>query len=204
MKKQIVLATRNAGKIREFSALLKQFDIVVHGLDQYPEIGDIPETGETFAENAHIKAQAVSQATGLVALADDSGLCVDALGGAPGVFSARYCATATQKASTEGNNQKLLQELQGIPNAKRTARFVCCIVAMAPSGRSIQAQGEWEGRIAEAVQGNNGFGYDPLFFDPELGTTSACLAPEVKNARSHRGKALASLVEQWADFWATL
>lgn len=200
----VVLATRNKGKIRELSALLEGYDIEVKGLGDYPEIGDIPETGDTFEENSAIKARAVSLATGLVAMADDSGLAVDALNGAPGVYSARFSATDTEEATDERNNEKLLKDLNGLPADKRTARFVCVMVAMAPNGQSIEARGEWEGRINTALDGDNGFGYDPLFFDMELGRTSARLTPAEKNNRSHRGKALTALLEQWPAFWAGL
>ncbi len=194
----IVLATRNKGKITELSALLKGFDITVKGLDAYPEIGDIPETGDTFEENARIKAKAVSQATGLVALADDSGLAVDALSGAPGIYSARYSG---ENATDEKNNLKLLAALESIAMPQRTARFVCVVVAMAPDGSSIQARGEWEGCIALTRSGQGGFGYDPIFFDPKLGKTSAQLTAKEKNARSHRGRALTALLKQWPSFW---
>lgn len=195
----VVLATRNQGKIREISALLKDFDLTVQGLDQYPDIGEIPETGETFEENARIKAEAVSRATGLVALADDSGLAVDALEGAPGVYSARYSG---ENATDQTNNDKLLRALSGTPEHERTARFVCVMAAMAPGGEHIEARGEWEGHITTAPRGEGGFGYDPLFIDPELGRTSAELDPATKNARSHRGRALSALLEQWPRFWA--
>lgn len=197
----VVLATRNKGKIKELSALLQGFEITVLGLDQYPDIGDIPETGDTFEENASIKARAVSQATGLVALADDSGLAVDALGGAPGVYSARYSG---ENATDASNTDKLLKELADTPRKQRAARFICCMVAMAPGGESITASGSWEGFIASRREGHNGFGYDPVFFDPELKQTAACLAPEIKNSRSHRGKALAALLQQWPSFWQSL
>ncbi|MGE4504399.1 MAG: XTP/dITP diphosphatase [Desulfovibrionaceae bacterium] len=194
----VVLATRNKGKIREISALLQDWGIEVRGLDQYPEIGEIPETGETFEENARIKAEAVSRATGLVALADDSGLAVDALSGAPGVYSARY---AGEEATDVENNAKLLDALADVPDEGRGARFVCVMVAMAPDGTSIEARGEWPGVIARQTRGPGGFGYDPLFLVPGTGKTSAELAPEDKNSRSHRGKALAALRDIWQPFW---
>lgn len=197
----VVLATRNQGKIREFSALLADLGVEVRGLDQYPEIGDIPETGDTFLENARIKAVAVAEATGLVAVADDSGLAVDALDGAPGVYSARY---AGEHGDSDANNAKLLERLRDVPDEKRTARFICCMYAAAPTGEAIHAQDAWEGVIAHGYQGKSGFGYDPIFFDPELGMTAAEMAPEVKNARSHRGKALARLREAWPAFLAKL
>ena len=154
----VVLATRNQGKIKEFAALLAGFDLIVKGLDQYPEIGDIPETGDTFLDNARIKARTVAEATGLVAVADDSGIVVDALDGAPGVYSARYSG---EDATPARNNEKLLRELRGVPTEKRSARFACVMVAAAPDGREISAEGFWEGRIAEAPEGDGGFGYDP-------------------------------------------
>ncbi|MGE4291552.1 MAG: XTP/dITP diphosphatase [Desulfovibrio sp.] len=197
----VVLATRNQGKIREFSALLRDFDVEVKGLDQFPDIEDIPETGETFLENARLKAVAVAESTGLVAVADDSGLAVDALDGAPGVYSARY---AGEHGDSDANNAKLLQALANVPDEKRTARFICCMVAAAPTGESIHAQDSWEGVIAHGYKGKSGFGYDPIFFDPELGCTAAEMALEVKNARSHRGKALGRLREAWPAFLARL
>lgn len=195
----VVLATRNKGKIREFSQLLKDFELEVVSLDAFPEIGDIPETGATFAENAMIKARAVAEATGLVAVADDSGLEVEALSGAPGVYSARY---SDPGANAHRNNDKLLKEMAQVPDGKRAARFACAMVAYAPSGAFIESFGAWPGQIAHERHGEEGFGYDPLFFDPELGMTAAQMAAEVKNARSHRGRALAALLEQWPAFWA--
>lgn len=194
----IVLATRNAGKIAELHALLKDRGFTVQGLDAYPEIPDIPETGETFLENARIKARAVAMATGRVAVADDSGLCVDALNGAPGVYSARYAGAGHDP---DANNAKLLKTLEGVPDTQRAARFLCVMVASAPNGAEIHAQGAWEGRIAHGYLGKSGFGYDPIFFDPELGLTAAEMPREVKNSRSHRGKALAALLARWPEFW---
>ena len=157
----VVLASHNKGKIAEFNELFKDFGLDVKGLDQFPEIGDIPEPGETFLENAIIKAQTVANITGLVAVADDSGLVVDALDGAPGVFSARYSG---EGATPEKNNIKLLKELEGIEEEKRTARFVCVMVAATPDNIRIQSRGEWEGQITFELSGEQGFGYDPLFF----------------------------------------
>lgn len=198
----IVLATRNRGKIAELTALLQEFSLNIIGLDSYPELEDIPETGETFEENARIKARAVCEHTGLVAVADDSGLEVDALGGAPGVYSARYSADGGQPATDARNNEKLLAALRGVPREERGARFRCVMVAAAPNGAELSADGAWEGLIAEEPRGENGFGYDPLFFDPELGRHSAQLSQAEKNARSHRGRALRNLLTAWPDFWA--
>jgi len=194
----VVLATRNKGKIAELRALLAGLGPQVVGLAEFPDIGEIPETGTTFLENARIKARAVCQATGLVSLADDSGLCVDALDGAPGVYSARYSG---EDATDAANNAKLLAALADVPEARRTCRFVSVVVAVAPDGRELTAEGVWEGRVTTSPAGQGGFGYDPLFFDPTAGLTAAELSPEAKNARSHRGKALANLVKNWAGFW---
>ncbi len=201
-RQAVVLATQNPGKIREFTALLKDFnqnfDVEVLGLDRFPDIGDIPETEDTFLGNARLKAAAVAQATGLVAVADDSGLEVDALDGQPGVYSARY---AGGHGDADANNAKLLEVLKDVPDPQRTARFTCVMVARAPSGAEITARASWEGRIAYGYKGKSGFGYDPIFFDPEAGMTAAEMDRDFKNARSHRGKALKALLEQWPDFW---
>ncbi len=193
----VVLATSNKGKIAEFNELFKGFGLEVKGLDQFPEIGEIPEPGETFLENAIIKAQTVANLTGLVAVADDSGLEVDALGGAPGVYSARYSG---EDATPAKNNAKLLKALEGVAQEKRTARFVCVMVAATPDNIRIQSRGDWDGQIAFELSGDQGFGYDPLFFDPELECVAAKMTRETKNARSHRGKALRALMEQWPGF----
>ncbi|SDK55649.1 XTP/dITP diphosphohydrolase [Maridesulfovibrio ferrireducens] len=195
--KTVVLATSNKGKIAEFKELLKDFELEVKGLDEYPEIGEIPEPGETFLENAIIKAQTVANITGFIAVADDSGLEVDALDGRPGVYSARYSG---EDATPAKNNSKLLDELKGVEEAKRTARFVCVMVAATPDNIRIQSRGDWDGRIAFELSGDEGFGYDPLFFDPELGCVAAKMTRETKNSRSHRGKALRALMAQWPEF----
>jgi XTP/dITP diphosphohydrolase len=195
----IVLATRNAGKIRELSAMLAEYDIEVRSLDDFPDIGEIPEEGDTFEANALQKACTVARLSGLVAVADDSGLVVDALGGAPGVNSARYAGSHGDDAA---NNDKLLRELEHVPDEERSARFVCVMAACAPTGAQITARGEWEGRIIREERGEGGFGYDPLFLDPTDGKTGAELPKDVKNARSHRGKALHRLLEQWPGYWA--
>ena len=197
MPEIVVLATRNQGKIKELAALLAGFDIEVLGLAAFPHVGDIAETGTTFAENSIIKARAVAQATGHIAVADDSGLVVDALAGAPGVYSARY---AGDNATDADNNAKLLAALAGVPQNLRVARFVCAMTACAPSGETITAQGAWEGHIALAPSGAGGFGYDPLFYDPSLGRTAAELSAEQKNSRSHRGRALRELMALWPGF----
>jgi len=198
LKKTLVLATRNSGKIKELEALLSGSGFAVLGLDAFPDIGEIEETGTTFAENAILKARTVAKATGLVALADDSGLQVDALSGAPGVYSARYSG---EGATDERNNLKLLDALQSVPEDRRGCRFISVVAACAPNGAELLAEGRWEGRVLTALRGAGGFGYDPLFLDRELGKSAAELAPTEKNARSHRGRALRSLLENWPDFW---
>ncbi|MDL2315948.1 RdgB/HAM1 family non-canonical purine NTP pyrophosphatase [Desulfovibrio sp. OttesenSCG-928-A18] len=200
-ERAVVLATRNQGKIREFERLLAPFGLTVWGLDRFADLADVEESGSSFAENALLKASTVSLATGRVALADDSGLEVDALDGAPGVFSARYSETEGRKATDEANLQKLLRELAHVPPGRRTARFRCCMAAATPAGASILAQGSWEGSITLEAAGSNGFGYDPVFFDPECSRTAAQMSGEEKNARSHRAKAVAALLQQWEAFW---
>jgi len=196
--KTLVLATRNAGKIKELEALLSGLGFAVLGLGEFPHIGEIEETGATFAENALLKAHAVALATGLVALADDSGLAVDALSGAPGVYSARYSG---QGATDETNNLKLIDALKDVPEQRRGCRFVSVVAACAPNGAELLAEGRWEGQVLTTPRGAGGFGYDPLFLDLELGRSAAELAPAEKNARSHRGRALRALLESWPDFW---
>lgn len=204
MKKNthIILATRNQGKIRELGKLLEPFSLAVVGLDSFPDLEEVEETGTTFQENALLKAHAASKSTGLVAIADDSGLEVDYLRGEPGVYSARYSQSPDAPATDARNIEKLLREMEGVPQERRNARFRCCMAAAAPDGAYITADGKWEGRIAERTQGENGFGYDPVFFDPELNKMAAQLSPQEKNSRSHRGKAVAALLAIWPDFWA--
>ena len=196
---KIVLASKNKGKIAEIADMLHELQpgLEVLGLSDFPEIGSLPETGQSFAENALQKATAVARATGLVALADDSGLEVDALQGAPGVYSARYSGKG---ATDESNNEKLLKEMAEVPDSSRQARFVCVLIAYAPSGVIARADGRWEGFVAKSPRGKAGFGYDPLFIDKQTGLTAAELEPEQKNKRSHRGKALEALLKTWPDF----
>jgi XTP/dITP diphosphohydrolase len=196
----IVLATGNAGKIRELAAMLAEQvpDIRVLGLSDFPMIKDIPETGVTFEENARIKAEAVARATGLVAVADDSGLAVDALGGAPGVYSARYSG---EGATDQKNVDKLLDALADVPDAGRGCHFACVMLAATPGGTELIGRGAWHGRVAWTPEGSGGFGYDPVFFDETLGVTAAQMEAQVKNARSHRGLALRDLLRGWPEFW---
>ncbi|WP_341326589.1 RdgB/HAM1 family non-canonical purine NTP pyrophosphatase [Methylotuvimicrobium sp. KM2] len=185
----VVLASGNPGKIREIQAILAGHPIVPQSQFQ---IEEADETGKTFVENALLKARNAAFHSGLPAIADDSGLAVDYLHGAPGVISARY---AGSNASDQDNVDKLLKELAGVPFEQRTARFICVIVFIehAEDPCPVIAQGIWEGRILDEPVGDKGFGYDPVFWVPEYECASAQLAPEVKNAISHRGKALSIL-----------
>lgn len=200
-EKHILLATRNKGKIVELSEMLKDFRLLVLGLHDFPALEEVEETGSTFAENALLKASYASKSTGLVAVADDSGLVVEALNGAPGVYSARFSAEPDNPATDERNNLKLLKLLKDMPPAQRGACFVSVIAATAPDGTYIMSEGRWDGQIAFAQAGTNGFGYDSVFVVPEMGLTAAQLSPEEKNQRSHRGRALRSLKVLWPDFW---
>ena len=183
---QIILATHNRGKMKEMSSILAHLPVKLLTLDDFPQIGEIPETGETLKENAFIKAETVHQKTGLPALADDTGLEVDALDGAPGVHSSRYDG---ETATFEDNCRKMMQEMDGIPAEERTARFHTVIAFVSDSGNEW-TEGMVEGRILEKKQGDGGFGYDPLFYYPPLKKTFAELNSEQKNNISHRGKAL--------------
>jgi len=187
---KIVMASGNVGKLREIARILEDLDIVVVPQSEF-DVCDADETGTTFAENALIKARHAAAATGLPAIADDSGLVVDALDGRPGVYSARY---AGADATAGENNQKLLDELEHVNDAKRGAAFHCTACFVMPDvAESLLATGEWRGQILREPRGERGFGYDPLFLDPESGRTAAELSAAEKNARSHRGKALRQL-----------
>lgn len=199
----VVLATTNPGKLAELSGVLANLGVTVLGLADFPQIGEIAETGTTFAENALIKARAVTAATGLVAIADDSGLMVDALAGAPGVYSARFgddWQSLPGESRDARNIRKLLHAMRGVPQARRTCHFVTVMAAVAPDGKEMTASGEWHGRVLEAALGSNGFGYDPVFWDQTLNKSAAQLGREEKNAVSHRGRAVRQLAAQWPDF----
>jgi XTP/dITP diphosphohydrolase len=194
-RERLVLASGNAGKLAELRALLEdRFDLRAQS-----EFGieDIEETGLTFIENALLKARHAARMAGLPALADDSGLCVDALEGAPGLYSARYAGTHGDAAA---NIAKLLHELDGVPEARRGAHFHAVVVLLrhADDPRPLVAEGSWHGRILEAPRGDAGFGYDPVFLDPEAGRSAAELEPALKHRLSHRGRALARLREALA------
>ncbi|MDQ5769096.1 RdgB/HAM1 family non-canonical purine NTP pyrophosphatase [Thiothrix subterranea] len=193
MSQRIVLASGNAGKLREFNAMLADLGIEFVRQSEFG-VQDADETGLTFVENALIKARNAAQHTGMPAMADDSGIVVDALGGAPGLYSARY---AGEHGDDAANNAKLLEALQDVPDAQRTARFYCCIVYLrhAEDQLPIIAEASWEGRILHSLSGANGFGYDPLFYVPTHDCSSAELPAEEKNRISHRGQALRKLHE---------
>ena len=188
---RLVLASGNPGKLAEFNALLADAGFQVHPQSEFA-VEDAEETGLSFIENAILKARHAARATGLPALADDSGLCVDALDGAPGLYSARYAGTHGDHAA---NIDKLLQEMRDVPDERRGARFVCvlALVRHADDPQPIIAEGLWEGRILHARTGDGGFGYDPLFFSPSHGMSAAGLPREVKHRDSHRGQALVVL-----------
>ncbi len=194
----IVLATNNKGKIKELSAMLEPFGVTVKSLSEFPEIGEIPETGDTFLENSFIKARTVAKITGLVAVADDSGIEIDALDKRPGVYSARY---AGEECNDHANNEKMLAEMKDVPEEKRTGRYRCVMAASAPNGEEINTDGAYEIIVAHGYKGDGGFGYDVIVKDPEFGCHVAELEPEVKNKRSHRGKAMQKLLKLWPDFW---
>ncbi|MGE5454420.1 MAG: XTP/dITP diphosphatase [Methylocystaceae bacterium] len=184
---QVLLATRNEKKRLELANILGDKGIEVLSLQNYPEIPDVEETGETFAENALLKARTVCQHTGLITLADDSGLEVDFIGGQPGVYSARFAGKAHDD---QLNNQKLLALLSGVPSVARTARFRCVIAIVTPEGKEYLTSGQVEGFIGEGSVGEKGFGYDPLFIPAGFDHTFGELSSEVKNRISHRGRAL--------------
>jgi XTP/dITP diphosphohydrolase len=192
MNREIVLASNNPGKVREIAQLLADLDLSVLPQSQF-DVPDVEETGLTFIENAILKARNAAQKTGLAAIADDSGLEVDALNGAPGIHSARYAGIGS---SDQANLDKLLHALIDVPQGDRSARFQCLMVYLAhehdPS--PLVCQGTWEGHILFEPKGDNGFGYDPVFFVPTHNCSSAELPPEIKNELSHRGQALRMLV----------
>jgi len=185
---KLLIASTNKGKIKEVRAQLKDFNFEIIGLDNFPELMNIKEDGETFAENALKKARVSAKKTNLITLADDSGLEVDYLNGKPGIYSARFSG---KNATDEENNKKLLKELEDVEKEKRTARFRCVMAIYDPHNDYHKTvDGNCEGRILKTPRGENGFGYDPLFFVESKGKTMAELAPEIKNKISHRANAL--------------
>lgn len=196
--KRLIAATKNKGKLKEIEEILVGFPLQVASMEQAGFDIDIEENGGTFEENALIKARAVSRLSGEIVMADDSGLAVDYLDGAPGIYSSRFVG----EGATDGDkNRKLLDLLQGVPAEKRTARFICAIAVVFPDGRHFTVRGACEGYIGNEPAGTNGFGYDPLLYIPEEGKTMAELASDVKNAISHRGKALRRMAEELGKGW---
>jgi XTP/dITP diphosphohydrolase len=199
---ELVVATANAGKLREFRSLLDGLPFKVRSLSELA-VPSPAETGTSFAENALLKARHAAAATGAAALADDSGLEVDALGGAPGIYSARYAGveSADPRLVDAANTARLLDELKGMPAAARTARYRCALAFVrGPTDPApVTAEAVWQGLILEAPRGSGGFGYDPYFWVPELGMTAAQLPPADKNRLSHRGRALAAMRQALDD-----
>ena len=185
--KKIIFATGNADKMKEIRQILSDLDAEVLSMKEAGIQADIVEDGKTFEDNAIIKATAISKLTGEIVLADDSGLEIDYLNKEPGVYSARYMGEET---SYHVKNAHLIERLKGVPDEQRTARFVCCVAAAFPDRETAVVRGTIEGRIGYKEEGENGFGYDPIFYVPEYGCTTASMSSEAKNAISHRGKAL--------------
>jgi XTP/dITP diphosphohydrolase len=197
--RQILLATGNAGKIREIVEILRDLPVTIRQLSDFPNLPEAIESGATFCENAELKARHYARLTGLVTLAEDSGIEVDALGGAPGVYSARFAGGHGDDAA---NNAKVIELLRGMPPEKRTGRFRCVSVLATAEAVIAIAEGTIEGRILDKLRGSGGFGYDPLFYVPELGCTTAEISREEKNRISHRGKALRAMkqkIQEWLD-----
>ena len=195
----IVLATRNAGKVKEFQQLLQEFPVQIKNLNDFGPIPEVEEDGATFDDNAYKKASFAAKVLGLPTIADDSGLVVEALGGAPGVMSARY---AGENATDQENIEKLLGEMEG--KTDRGAAFECVISIAVPSGPALTYEGRCEGKISTEPKGVSGFGYDPVFYFPEYGKTFAELTSEEKNKVSHRGKALAQVAAEFDKILAWL
>lgn len=193
MPKRVVIATRNPGKIVEFHRILNELSdgaVELISTNEFPDLVDVEETGSTFAENALLKARYTAKVTGLPAIADDSGLCVDALGGKPGLFSARWAGV---HGNDKANVAKVLDELADVADAKRGAHFICVAALVMPDGREALAEGLFHGRILHAPVGDNGFGYDPIFSPQGMSISSAQMSVEEKDAISHRGKSLRAI-----------
>lgn len=189
---ELVVATGNAGKLKEIRRLLESYDVKVLGLDQFPDAPDVVEDGETFSANAAKKAETIARLTGLPCLADDSGLSVSALDGRPGVHSARFSG---ENANDQSNNLKLLEEMASIPEGQRQAAFFCVMALSLPDQPTRFFEGRVEGTILQEPQGDGGFGYDPLFWLPDFNCTMAEIPLDEKNRISHRGQALRQVVE---------
>jgi len=193
---RVVLATRNRHKVEELRRILAAYDVELASLDDFPDVADVAETGTTFADNAILKARAVAAATGLVALADDSGLSVDALNGMPGVLSARW---AGRHGDDVANLELVLAQVTDVPDDRRNAAFVCAAAACAPDGRVVLSEGRVEGVLLRAPRGHNGFGYDPIFVPIGETRTTAEMSAEEKDAISHRGLAFRALAPKLAE-----
>jgi XTP/dITP diphosphohydrolase len=197
--RRVVLATRNAHKVEELRRILVASGIELIGLDDYPETPDVVETGATFADNALLKARAAAAATGLVAIADDSGIAVDALNGMPGVLSVYWAGRAR---NDEANLRLLLEQIEDVPDERRGAAFICAAAAATPDGRAVVVEGRMEGALTRHPRGAAGFGYDPIFVPVGERRTTAEMSAEEKNAISHRGAAFRALVPLLADLLA--
>ncbi len=197
----VVLATRNPHKIRELARILSPYGIDPASLDDWPDLPDVAETGTTFAENALLKARAVASATGMVAIADDSGLVVDALNGMPGVLSARW---AGRHGDDAANLSLVLAQLADVDDSRRGAAFVCAAAAVAPSGESVVVEGRVDGSLLRSARGSGGFGYDPIFVPSGETRTTAEMSAQEKDALSHRGKAFRALVPRLTELLGTV
>ena len=191
LSRRVVLATHNAHKVDEIRRILAGTDIEIVGLDEFPDIGEVAETGATFAENALLKAHATAQATGLVAIADDSGIAVDALNGMPGVLSVYWAGRARDDAA---NLRLVLEQIDDVPDERRGAAFVCAAAAATPDGRDLVVEGRVEGSLVRVPRGESGFGYDPIFVPVGERRTTAEMSAAEKDAISHRGAAFRALV----------
>lgn len=197
-----VLATHNPGKVEEFNNLFKEYGVTFTGLHELG-IPDIPETGTTYEENARIKAKAVSEITGAIVVADDSGIEIEALGNKPGVFSARYSddiPAIGDESRDQKNIRKTIDQFKKLGIHSSPAKYVSCLVAMKPNGEELVVYGFWDGTIIDTPKGTSGFGYDPIFLAPETGKTSSEMTLEEKKSLTHRSKALKELMEKWNDF----
>jgi XTP/dITP diphosphohydrolase len=204
MSQKLVLATRNSGKIIEFRRILEEIApeaVELISVDQFPDLVDVEETGSTFEENSLLKARYTSKATGLPAIADDSGLCIDALGGAPGIFSARW---AGKHGDDQANLEKVLEQLKDVPEEKRGAHFLCVASLVLPDGREHVSEGRFDGSILRSAVGTNGFGYDPIFQPNGLAISSAQMSAQEKDLVSHRGKSLRLIAPHVIRLLATL
>lgn len=194
---EVIIATKNVGKAKEFAELFAHKNVHVQTLLDYPEIVDVEETGTTFEENAIMKAETIAHLLGKIVIADDSGLIIDALNGQPGIYSARY---AGEEKDDEKNIDKVLHELEGVDDRDRTARFYCALAVATPNKQILTVHGTCEGKILRERKGTNGFGYDPIFFVKEKGKTMAELSSEEKNKISHRANALKKLAADVDSF----